>query len=318
MKLIIQIPCFNEAAQLPDTITALPKNISGVDEIETLVIDDGSTDNTAAVAGELGVSYVLPLPGHQGLAKAFKSGIEACLRYGADIIVNTDADNQYRADDIEKLVRPILNGQADIVIGARPISSMSNFSRSKKFLQKFGSFVVRALSNTTIVDATSGFRAYSRASALRMNVLSSYTYTLETIVQAGQKGLRIVSVPVGVNPVTRPSRLVKSNWNYVWRSLITLIRVFVIYRPLRFFMPPALALFLIGVIVDVRFAWFYYHGGGAGHIQSLILGAVFTLLGALIMLMAVLADLLSVNRRLLEDVQYRLRDQQAASPASKV
>lgn len=310
MKLIIQIPCFNEALQLGDTLAALPKKIAGIEHIEVLVIDDGSTDNTAELARSLGVTHVLSLPQNRGLANAFKCGIEAGLQEGADIIVNTDADNQYKGQDIEKLVQPIINGQADITIGARPISEIKEFTPFKKFLQKFGSWVVRLLSHTDVADATSGFRAYTRAAAMRLNVLSRYTYTLETIIQAGQNGLRINSVPIGVNPVTRPSRLIKSNWHYVSRSISTLIRVSIIYRPFRVFFIPAVILLAIGILIDFRFIWHYFSEGGAGHIQSLIMGAVLTLLGGFMLLLAILADLLSANRRLLEDIQWRLRQQE--------
>ena len=310
MKLIIQIPCFNEAPQLGDTLAALPTKIAGIEHIEVLVIDDGSTDNTAELARSLGVTHVISLPQNRGLANAFKCGIEAGLQAGADIIVNTDADNQYKGQDIEKLVQPIINGQADITIGARPISEIREFTPFKKFLQKFGSWVVRLLSHTDVVDATSGFRAYTRAAAMRLNVLSRYTYTLETIIQAGQNGLRINSVPIGVNAVTRPSRLIKSNWHYVSRSISTLIRVSIIYRPFRVFFIPAAILLAVGILIDFRFIWHYFSEGGAGHIQSLIMGAVLTLLGGFMLLLAILADLLSTNRRLLEDIQWRLRQQE--------
>lgn len=313
MKLIIQIPCFNEADQLLQTLSQLPRQISGIDIIEVLIIDDGSTDATVAIARQWGVTHILSLPQNRGLANAFKCGIEACLRQGADIIVNTDADNQYQGQDIEKLVQPVLGGRADIVIGARPISEIKEFTPLKKFLQKFGSWVVRVLSNTDVADATSGFRAYSRAAAMRLNVLSRYTYTLETIIQAGQNGLRIISVPIGVNPVTRPSRLIKSNLHYISRSMSTLIRVSIIYRPFRVFFIPAIILLAVGLLIDLRFIWHYFSEGGAGHVQSLIIGAVVTLLGGVMLLLAILADLLSANRRLLEDIQWRLRQQEFGS-----
>ena len=310
MKLIIQIPCFNEAGQLLETLSQLPRQISGIDVIEVLIIDDGSTDETVAIARQWGVTHILCLPQNRGLANAFKCGIEACLRQGADVIVNTDGDHQYKGQDIEKLVQPVLSGQADIVIGARPISEIREFTPLKKFLQKFGSWVVRVLSNTDVVDATSGFRAYSRMAGMRLNVLSGYTYTLETIIQAGQNGLRIISVPVGVNPVTRPSRLIKSNWHYIRRSVSTLIRVSIIYRPFRVFFIPAFILLAIGLLIDLRFMWHYFSQGGAGYVQSLIIGAVLTLLGGVTLLLAIVADLLSANRRLLEDIQWRLRQQE--------
>lgn len=315
MKLIIQIPCLNEAQTLPIALADLPKHIPGIDVIETLIIDDGCTDDTVQVALDHGVQHVVGFRSNQGLAKAFMLGIEACLERGADIIVNTDADNQYNAADIELLVRPILEERADLVIGARPISQIQHFSVLKKLLQKIGSWVVRRVSNTDVADAPSGFRAMSREVAMVLNVFSDYTYTLETIIQAGQKNLRISSVPIRVNGELRPSRLVRSIIGYVRRSIFTMLRIFVVYRPLRFFMTVSLFPLLVGLGLGLRFVVYYLQGEGGGHIQSLILAAVLLLVAFQTMLLAVLADLLSVNRRLLEDLQLRERERAAADTA---
>lgn len=307
MKLIIQIPCFNEAEALPVTLKQLPRKLAGIDAIEWLVIDDGSTDATADIARQNGVEHVLSLREHRGLAYAFRAGIEECLRLGADIIVNTDADNQYDAACIADLVDPIISGRADIAIGARPIDAIPHFSAVKKFLQKLGSAVVRLASGTRVPDAPSGFRAISRHAALRLNVFSKYTYTLETIIQAGQKGMVVVSVPVRVNRDQRPSRLVKSAVRYVGRSIMTILHIFTIYRPLKAFMLAGLVLLGLGALIGIRFLVFYFSSDGAGHVQSLILAAVLLNFGFFMMLSGVIADLISVNRRLLEDVQWRLR-----------
>lgn len=310
MKLIIQIPCFNEAGQLPLTVPTLPRTVPGFDRVEWLVVDDGSTDGTAALARSLGVDHVIELARNRGLARAFLTGIEACLRRGADVVVNFDADNQYRAEGIADLVAPILSAQADVVVGCRPIGDIEHFSWLKKVLQKLGSGVVRLLSGTRVDDATSGFRAYSRAAAMRLNVYSRYTYTLETLIQAGQSGLRVVSRPIAVNPPTRESRLMKSTTEYVWCSTVAIVRSFVTYRPLRFFLAPAIVATLAGVLLGVRFVVLLALQGSAGNVQSLILAAMLILLGALCFVLGLLADLLSVNRRLLEDIQLsgRLRD----------
>ena len=303
MKLIIQIPCLNEAETLPVVLADLPKQIAGIDRIEVLIIDDGSSDDTVAVARRLGVDHVVGFRKNQGLARAFMLGIHGCLERGADIIVNTDADNQYVAADIPKLVQPILEGRADLVIGARPIGDIQHFSPIKKLLQRFGSWVVRGVSGTDVADAPSGFRAFSRDAALALNVFSNYTYTLETVIQAGQKNMQLLSVPIRVNGDLRPSRLVKSVTSYVKRSILTIFRIFIIYRPLRFFVSVGLIPFVLGVILGVRFLVFLLTGDGGGHIQSLILAAVLLVLGFLTFLLAILADLLSVNRRLLEELQ---------------
>ena len=313
MKLIIQMPCFNEAGHLPATLAALPRSLPGFDSIEWLVVDDGSTDETSAVARRAGVDHVLRFAENRGLAHAFAAGLEACCRRGADVIVNVDADNQYRAEFMPRLCAPVLLGRADIVVGCRPISRIEHFSPIKKLLQRLGSAVVRLISGTDVEDATSGFRAYSRRAAMALNVYSRYTYTLETLVQARQARLVVVSVPVEVNPPVRPSRLMRGTGEYVRRSVTTMLRSFVIYRPLRFFMVPATLSFLAGVLLGLRFVSRYLVDGAAGNVQSLILAAILIVLGALCAVIGLVADLLSVNRRLLEDIQAsnRRRDWQA-------
>jgi glycosyltransferase involved in cell wall biosynthesis len=302
MKLIIQIPCHNEEASLPITLAELPRQIAGVDEVEVLVVNDGSTDQTVAVARRHGAEHVVGFPRNQGLAKAFMLGVRSALELGADIIVNTDADNQYDARDIPRLVEPIIAGRAEIVVGARPIASIQHFSRVKKLLQRLGSFVVARVSGTRVTDAPSGFRAFSREAAASLNVFSSYTYTLETIIQAGQKNMSIVSVPVRVNADLRPSRLVRSITSYVRRSVTTMLRILVIYQPFRFFITIGSVLFLSGAALGLRFLYYYFGGNGDGHIQSLILAAVLMIIGFQTGLLAFIADLLSVNRRLLEEL----------------
>lgn len=307
MKLIIQIPCYNEESTLATTLLALPKHIDGIDEIQILIIDDGSTDKTVEVAKQQGIENFVVFPNNLGLAKAFSMGLAKSLELGADIIVNTDADNQYCADDIVKLVTPIINNKADIVIGARPIENIQHFSLIKKVLQKLGSWVMRLVSSTKITDATSGFRAFSRDAALQINVFDNYTYTLETIIQAKAKGLDIISIPIRVNEELRESRLIKNVFDYIKRSTFTMIRMFIVYRPFRFFAIIG-SLFLIpGILLGVRFLYYYLNHSGSGHIQSLILSAVLTLTGVQVGLIAVLADLLSMNRKLLEDIQTRLK-----------
>lgn len=305
MKLIIQIPCFNEAETLPYCLSALPRAVPGFTAVEWLVIDDGSQDDTVEVAKALGVDHVIRHVGNKGLARAFMSGIDACLRLGADVIVNTDADNQYNADDIPLLVRPIMEYQAELVIGARPISVIEHFSPVKKFLEKLGSWVVRVASKTNVPDAPSGFRAMSRAAAQHMMVFNDYTYTLETLIQAGQKNLRVVSVPVRVNKYLRPSRLVKNIPSYIRRSVVTIVRIFIIYRPFSFFASIGSALFGTGFLIGTHFTWLYLNGRGNGHIQSLILAAVLLGVGFQALLVAFVADLLAANRKLLEDIRFR-------------
>ncbi len=303
MKLVIQIPCYNEEQSLPVTLRDLPRHIDGIDEIEILVIDDGSTDKTVEVANELGVDEVISLGANKGLAKAFVAGINKALDMGADIIVNTDADNQYDASYIKDIVKPLLENKADIVIGARPVSDIKHFSRLKKILQKLGSFVMRCVSKTDVKDAPSGFRAFSRNAALQLNVFDNYTYTLETIIQAKAKGLVIESVEVGVNPELRKSRLFSNMFIYIRRSVFTMLRMFIIYRPFRFFVTFGSLFLLAGVILGGRFLYYYAVGSGQGHIQSLILAAILLLTGVQVVLIAVLSELISINRKLLEDIQ---------------
>jgi len=305
MKLLIQIPCYNEAGTLAVTLAALPRMIPGFERVEWLIIDDGSTDDTVRVARENGVDHIVRHTGNQGLAHAFMTGLDECLRLGADVIVNTDADNQYNAEDIPALVRPVLEGRADIVIGSRPIESIKHFSPEKKLLQKLGSWVVRIASKTDIPDAPSGFRALSRTAAQQTIVFNNYTYTLETIIQAGQKNMSITSVPIRVNEDLRPSRLMKSIPAYIKRSVFTIVRIFAVYRPFRFFGTIGAVLFSAGFLIGLRFLYFYFTGRGGGHIQSLILGGALLGMGFQTFLVAFLADLLAANRKLLEDIRFR-------------
>lgn len=307
MKLIIQIPCYNEAKNLAITLSALPREVSGFDKVEWLVINDGSSDKTEEIAKKNGVDHIISHTHNRGLAAAFTTGLDNCLRLGADVIVNTDADNQYNAKDISLLVDPILKKQADIAIGQRPIEKIKHFSPIKKILQKFGSWVVRLVSNTDVGDAASGFRAMSRFAAQHLIVFNSYTYTLETIIQAGQKNMAIVSVPIRVNADLRPSRLVKSTLSYINRSIITIARIFIIYRPLRFFGTIGIFLFSAGFLIGLRFLLKFMAGDGSGHIQSLILAAVFLILGVITILVALLADLIAANRKLLADIRFRIQ-----------
>lgn len=307
MKLIIQIPCYNEAETLEIALNDLPKQIDGIDEIEYLIINDGSADDTVKVAKNWGVHYVVNFKKNKGLAKGFMAGLDACLRNGADIIVNTDADNQYNGADIEKLVRPILEERADIVIGERPIDNTEHFSPLKKKLQHIGSWTVRVASKTDIPDAPSGFRAYSRKAAMKLNVTNEYTYTLETIIQAGQQKIAMESVPIRTNPELRKSRLFSSMFGYVKRSTVTIIRSFMMYKPLRFFGTIGIVLFLIGVALGVRFLILMAMGSGSGHVQSLILASTFILMGVQTYIIALQADIIASNRKILEDVQYHVR-----------
>ncbi len=316
-KLIIQIPCFNEENSLPVSLKELPRYVEGFDSVEWMVIDDGSTDRTVEVARSLGVDHIVGFSKNQGLAKVFSLGLESALALGADVIVNTDADNQYCAADIPALVRPILEGRAEIVIGTRPIDSIEHFSWAKKKLQKLGSWMVRKVSGTDVPDAPSGFRAISREAALRLNVFTPYTYTLETIIQAGQKNIPVVTVPVRVNEDLRPSRLVKSISSYIKKSIITMLRVFVFYRPFKFFMSWGVFFFSLGLVIGIRFLYFFSLGNGSGHVQSLILAGALLGIGFQTILTAFLADLFSVNRQLLEDVQYRLRKNAASCSKEK-
>ena len=296
MKLIIQIPCFNEAETLEVTLNDLPKHI-----------DDGSHDNTAEVAKKWGVHYVVRFRRNKGLAKGFMAGLDACLKNGADIIVNTDADNQYCGADIETLVRPILDKKAHIVIGERPIDDTEHFTPLKKKLQHFGSWVVRKASKTTIPDAPSGFRAYSREAAMRINVINDYTYTLETIVQSGREKMAVMSVPIRTNPELRESRLFHSMWGYIKKSMLTIVRTYLMYRPLYFFFMLGSILALVGVGFFVRYFVFFCSGEGGGHLQSLILASTLLIVGFQTIVVGLLGDVISANRKILQDVQYHVR-----------
>lgn len=307
MKLIIQIPCYNEAETLEIALNALPKKIEGIDTIEYLIINDGSVDNTVEVARKWGVHHIVSFPQNKGLARGFMAGLDACLREGADIIVNTDADNQYCGDDIEKLIRPILDGKAEVVIGERPIDETEHFSPLKKKLQHLGSFVVRKASKTDIPDAPSGFRALSRDAAMHMNVINEYTYTLETIVQAGRNRMAITSVPVRTNPELRSSRLFHSMFSYVKRSMLTILRAFMMYKPLLCFTLVGAVPFLIGLGIGIRYLIFYFTVGGSGHVQSLILACTLMIMGFMTFIIGLQADVIASNRKILEDVQYHLR-----------
>lgn len=307
MKLIIQIPCYNEAETLEIALNDLPKSIDGIDEIEYLIINDGSKDDTVEVAKKWGVHYVVNFKRNKGLAKGFMAGLDACLRNGADIIVNTDADNQYNGPDIDRLVRPILEGKTDIVIGERPIDDTEHFSPLKKKLQHFGSYVVRKASKSDIPDAPSGFRAYSREAAMRMNVINEYTYTLETIVQAGRAKIAQTSIPIKTNPELRKSRLFNSMFGYVKKSMLTILRAFMMYKPMRFFNTIGAILMACGVAFGIRFMVYFIIGEGTGHIQSLILTSMLILVGFQTFLIGLQADLIAANRKLIEDVQYHVR-----------
>ena len=307
MKLIIQIPCYNEEKTLPQTIYDLPKYIDGVDEIEYLIINDGSSDRTVEIAEQCGVHHIVNFKQNKGLAKGFMAGIDACLRLGADIIVNTDADNQYNGGDVAKLVQPIISEQADIVIGERPVDDTPHWSPLKKKLQHMGSLVVRIASGTSIPDAPSGFRAYSREAAMQINVTNAYTYTLETIIQAGMNKVPMSSVPIRTNAETRKSRLFSSMYGYVKRSASVIVRSYVMYRPLKVLGTVGTLVFLPGLLIGLRFLWFFINGYSSGHIQSLILSSLLMMLGVLIFVCGVLSDLIASNRKILEDIQYNIR-----------
>lgn len=307
MKLIIQIPCYNEAETLTIALDHLPEHIDGIDEIETLIINDGSADDTVAVARAWGVNHVVSFKRNKGLAKGFMAGLDACLRLDADIIVNTDADDQYCGADICRLVEPILDGKADMVIGDRPIDDTEHFSWKKKKFQHLGSWVVRMASGTDIPDAPSGFRAISREAALHLNVINEYSYTLETIIQAGHDKIALAHVPIRTNGELRPSRLFSSIWKFMQRSGTVIIRAFMMYKPLKFFGIIGVVIFLIGLIPGIRYIIFMMRGEGGGHIQSLILAAVLMLLGAQVAIAGLLGDIIAANRKIIQDVQYRVR-----------
>ncbi len=307
MKLIIQIPCYNEEQTLPVVFADLPKQIDGIDEIETLIIDDGSTDRTVEVAKELGVDHIVRFPNNRGLAKGFMAGLDACLRLGADIIVNTDGDNQYYGGDIPALVRPILEGKAEMVIGDRDTDSIEHFSKLKKKLQKAGSSVVRKASGSKVADTTSGFRAYCRDAAMKVNVTSEYTYTLETIIDAGNKKLGLANVKIRTNEKLRESRLFKSMWGYIKRSAGTIIRVYTSKKPLKMFLSMALISMVIGLIPAVRYLYFFFSGSAAGHVQSLIFASIFIMVSAVLAVFGMLADMISTNRKVLDEALYRIK-----------
>jgi len=314
MKLIIQIPCHNEEMSLPVTLKDLPERIVGIDEIETLVIDDGSTDATAAVAEREGVDHIVRLPFKRGLAEAFRKGLEKSLELGADIIVNTDGDNQYNGEDIAKLVAPILDKKAEIVVGCRDIFTIKHFSLLKKILQNVGSRVVRRFSKTDIPDVTSGFRAYSRDAALRINVFSTYTYTLETIIQAGRKEIPMISVGIRTNEKLRESRLIKSLPSYVIRSVATILRVYLMYEPMRFFVKTGSLIISISFLIGLRYMYFFFFGAKrGGHLQSLLLGAVLFIAGFLLIAIGLLADIIAANRKLNEETLFRVRKREFSS-----
>ncbi|MEO9825587.1 MAG: glycosyltransferase family 2 protein [Paracoccaceae bacterium] len=306
MKLIIQIPCFNEEKTLPETLADLPRDVDGFDTVEWLIIDDGSADKTVEVAREHGVDHIVRMSHNQGLAAAFMAGIEACLRAGADVIVNTDGDNQYSGACIPKLTKPITDDRAQFVIGARPISTIEHFSPLKQRLQALGSWVVRKASGTDVDDAPSGFRAFHRETAIKLYVFNRYTYTLETIIQAGRLGIPVVSVPIEVNDPTRASRLIKSVPQYIWRSTSTILRIMVVYSPLRFFAFLSALALIPGVWSFLRFLYFYSIGQGGGHIQSLVIGASLVSVGAISLMAGVLADLIAANRSLSADIRAQL------------
>ena len=306
-KLIVQIPCYNEEKTLSQTVSDIPRQIDGIDEVKILVIDDRSTDRTVAIAEEIGVDYIIKNIHNIGLARTFHEGLVACLSLGADIIVNTDGDNQYKGQDIPKLIAPILKGEAEIVIGDRETDKIPHFSPLKKRLQKIGSFVVRMLSETDIQDPVSGFRAFSREAAMKMNVLSPFSYTIETVIQAGKKHITVKSVPIGTNPKTRESRLFKSIPKFLERSLTTMIRMYTMYHPLRVFFIIGCLCILASLVPSIRFLIYYIMGKGSGHIQSLILASILFIVGFQVMMIAVLADVISFNRKLIEETLLRVR-----------
>jgi glycosyltransferase involved in cell wall biosynthesis len=314
MKVIVQIPCYNEEETLPQVVADIPRVIEGVDEVEILVIDDGSTDRTAAIARSLGVDHIVHHRRNRGLARAFRTGVDACLRLGADIIVNTDGDNQYAGADIARLCGPILRGEADIVVGDRQTDGIAHFSPLKKRLQRSGSAVVRALSETEVTDAVSGFRALSREAAIHINILSPFSYTVEMIIQAGKKHMAIATVPVSTNPILRPSRLFRGVPHFLRDQATTIVRMYSMYQPLRVFFYIGLVLSLVGAAPVVRFLWYYVNGEGDGHVQSLLLGGVLLMMGFLTFMIGLLADLIQFNRQLLEMVLVRLKTLEFGRP----
>ena len=307
MKLIVQIPCHNEEQTLPQTVADIPYEIEGIDRVEILIVDDGCTDRTVEVAREIGVHHIVRNRTNMGLAGAFRTGLDACLHHGADIIVNTDGDNQYAGRDIPKLIRPILEGEADIVVGDRRPQTIAHFSNTKKWLQTVGSFVIRKFSRVDVPDAVSGFRAISRSAALQLNIVSSFSYTIEMLIQAGKKQIAVTSVPVATNPKTRESRLFKSIPRFLERSATTLMRMYAMYRPLRVFVLIGSMLSIMGLVPILRFVIFYFTDGGAGHVQSLVIGGALLIIGFMTFLIGLVADLIGHNRQLIEITLEKVR-----------
>jgi glycosyltransferase involved in cell wall biosynthesis len=316
MKLIVQVPCLNEEASLPETLRAIPRSIPGIDRVEVLIVDDGSTDRTGEVARAHGADHVVRFTRHKGLAAAFMAGLDASLRLGADIIVNTDADNQYPGHEIPRLIAPILAGEADMVVGDRGVAEVRHFSPTKRLLQRLGSWVVRKVSGTRVADATSGFRAFTRDAALRINIVSEFTYTLESIIQAGKKKLAIAHLPIETQQ-TRPSRLFGSTWEYLKRSGATIVRIYAMYEPFRVFVVLGSVLLTGGTVLGLRYAWFWWQGEIRGHLQSAILSVLLLILGFFTMQWGLMADLIASNRKLLEDLLYRVRKQELEREADR-
>ena len=314
MKLVIQIPCYNEETTLPTTIQDLPRELQGIDEVEVLVVDDGSVDRTAAVARDLGVDHVVCMKQNQGLAYAFMAGLDAALEAGADIIVNTDADNQYRGEDIRKLIEPLLEGKADIAVGDRGVATLKHFSPVKRLLQRWGSWVVERAAGIEIPDATSGFRAFTREAAMRLTVLSDYTYTLETLIQAGARRMAVTYVPIQTNPSTRQSRLIQNTPTFLAISAVTILRFYAMYRPLRLFLSLGAVMIAGGVALGLRFLYYFIMGAGTGKVQSLILAAIMTIVGFQVCLIGLMADLVRLNRKMLEEAVYRVRRMELERP----
>jgi glycosyltransferase involved in cell wall biosynthesis len=316
MKLIVQIPCLNEEATLPETLRAIPRTIPGIDSVEVLIVDDGSSDRTAEVARSLGADHVVRFARRKGLAYGFMAGLDAALRLGADVIVNTDADNQYPGAEIPRLIAPILAGEADMVIGDRRVSEVAHFSWTKRRLQGLGSWVVRKVSGTSVPDTTSGFRALTREAALRINIVSEFTYTLESIIQAGKKKMAVAHLPIEAKE-TRPSRLFGSTWEYVKRSVSTILRIYAMYEPFKVFLLLGSALFLSGFLLGLRYAYFWWLGDIRGHLQSAILSVLLLILGFQTLQWGIMADLIASNRKLIEDLLYRVRKQELGAPRER-
>ena len=316
MKLIVQIPCYNEERTLAQTVAEIPRHMEDVDEVQILVIDDGSADRTVEVAREAGVDHIVRHKNNKGLARSFRTGIDACLRLGADIIVNTDGDNQYAGSDIPRLIRPVLDGEADIVVGDRQTHKVAHFSASKRRLQRLGSFAVRSLSGTDVADAVSGFRAFSREAALQINIVSPFSYTIEMLIQAGKKQMAVSSVPISTNPQTRESRLIRSLPHFIERSATTMVRMYTMYKPLRMFLYMGLGLSLLGAIPILRFLYFFVFGDATGHVQSLVLGGALFVVGFVTFLIGLVADLINFNRQLLEMTLEKVRRLELAQIAN--